>query len=143
MTHESVVYGCIRDQVFTRDAAIVHRRRQANRDVLSSLPSAGEWPLIAREMFALPPVGVIIDGPHTDVIAFGSAYRGIEYEWERWIESFEAVLARMYWVSASVHLETELSGVHSFTWDADGLCHEPGTAPLAVRCEWTRERMAL
>jgi hypothetical protein len=44
----------------------------------------------------------------------------------------------MYWVGAKVHLETELSGVHTFVWETEGAFHEPND-PLMVRCEWERE----
>ena len=54
------------------------------------------------------------------------------------MKKFESLLTQMYWVSAKVHLETELSGMHTFIWEAAGECHEPGDA-LQVRCEWERE----
>lgn len=143
MAQNSVVYGCIRDQVFVRGTEQALQRRQINRDALANLPSVEEWPLLAREMFALPAPGMLLEGPQVDVVAFGGAYRGVEYEWEQWIDRFESLLSQMYWVSATVHLETELSGVHTFTWEANASCHEPNSGPLAMRCEWSRESVAL
>ena len=139
MAQESIVYGCIRDELFVENGEQAERRRAANRAALARLPSVEEWPLLAREMFTTPAGGFMLDGPHTYVVAFGSAYRGVEYEWEQWIERFESLLAQMYWVTATVHLETELSGTHIFTWSAATGQHEPSKGPLAMRCEWTRE----
>ena len=67
------------------------------------------------------------------------SYRAVEYEWEHWIAKFERLLKRMYWVSAVVHLETELAGFHTFLWDSADDYHEPSDEPLRVRCEWSRE----
>ncbi|MDX9873635.1 MAG: hypothetical protein RBS88_01900 [Spongiibacteraceae bacterium] len=139
MGQESVVYGCIKDMVFGGDVEEIRRRREVNRRALLSLPSIEEWPLISREMFALPSEALVVGGLQTDVVAFGGSYRGVEYEWEQWIARFESLLEEMYWVSVTVHLETELSGVHTFTWEADTNYHAPRSGPLSMRCEWTRE----
>ncbi len=139
MTQESVVYGCIKDVVFTHDMEQTRRRRQVNRQVLSSLPSVEDWPLIGREMFVLPSPTLVVDDLHTDVVPFGNSYRGVEYEWQQWLQRFEDLLQNMYWVSATVHLETEFNGTHTFTWHTDSEFHEPNSGPLTMRCEWTRE----
>lgn len=139
MTQESVVYGCIKDVVFTSDMEQTRRRRLANRRVLASLPSIEDWPLLSREMFVLPSETLVVDDLHTDVVPFGNSYKGVEYEWQQWLHRFEDLLQNMYWVSATVHLETEFNGVHTFTWHADQDYHEPNSGPLAMRCEWTHE----
>ncbi len=139
MSQESIVYGCIKDQLFANRPDDAHRRREINRGALSALPSVDEWPLLSREMFALPTPVATLDAVHTDVVPFGSSYVGVEYEWEQWIRSFEQLLQKMYWVSATVHLETEFNGVHTFTWESATGSHEPGGGPLSMRCEWTRE----
>lgn len=139
MAQESIVYGCIRDELYVQDSEQAVRRREINRAALARLPSVEEWPLLAREMFTAPPGSIALEGPQTDVVAFGSAYRGVEYEWEQWIERFEALLAEMYWVTATIHLETELSGTHTFTWSSGAGYHEPSSGPMSMRCEWTRE----
>lgn len=139
MSQESVVYGCIKDVLYDDGGAESGEHRCRNREVVLSLPSIEDWPLISREMFAMPAQGFFLADSHTDVIHFGSAYKGVEYEWQTWISQFEQLLKQMYWVSATVHLETELSGSHTFSWESDDLYHEPSSGELAVRCEWSRE----
>ena len=75
----------------------------------------------------------------TEVLHFGASYKAVEYEWDQWIAQFEQLLSQMYWVSATVHLETELSGTHTFTWEAGGNCHVPGSGEFNVKCEWSHE----
>ena len=96
---------------------IARQRRALNRRVLASLPSAEDWPLISREMFAQPANAIVVDDLHTDVVPFGNSYKGVEHEWQQWLARFESILQKMFWVSATVHLETELNGVH--TLDSD------------------------
>lgn len=142
MSQESVVYGCIKDMLLSDCPGEVQEHRSRNREVLMSLPSVEEWPLISREMFALPTVFLSLDEAQTDVIHFGSSYKSVEYEWQSWIDMFEDMLKQMYWVSATVHLETEFNGVHTFSWEPEESFHEPSSGDLAVRCEWSREASA-
>lgn len=138
MNNESIVYGCIKHLPFgddsQRTASCFHNRR-----AIRALPVADERPFLCQDMFAMPG-GPAADGNYqTQVIHFGVSYRAVEYEWEQWIAQFERLLKRMYWVSAVVHLETELSGFHTFMWDSADDYHEPSDEPLRVRCEWSRE----
>lgn len=104
-----------------------------------SLPPAESWPVLAREMFSPPQQTASDITFHTEVTHFGASYQGIEYEWQLWTRQFEELLKKMYWVSASVHLETEDNGVHSFLWETDGDYHVPGSSAINIRCEWTHE----
>jgi len=133
---ESIVYGCIKDAAYDREE---YEHREVNREALMLLPSANEWPLISREMFAIPRNRTGGGHYQTDVLHFGASYKAIEYEWEQWIAEFEALLRRMYWVSATVHLETELSGTHTFTWNSLTDSHQPGSHNMQVHCEWSQE----
>jgi hypothetical protein len=142
MSQESVVYGCIKDVTFTADMEETRHRRHINRRVLAALPSIEDWPLLSREMFVLPSETLIVDDLHTDVVPFGNSYKGVEYEWEQWLQRFEDLLKNMYWVSATVHLETEFNGVHTFTWHSESESHEPNSGDLSMRCEWMRESMS-
>lgn len=134
---ESIVYGCIKDSA---DFVLDDERRQVNRRAMLTLPSADDWPFLSQEMFAIPRMESVAEHSYqTEVMHFGASYRGVEYEWEQWLKTFESLLSNMYWVSATVHLETELSGVHTFTWDSNGIEHKPGSGEINIRCEWSRE----
>lgn len=135
MQEESVVYGCIKDAVYEQDVAA---RVQVNRSALETLPAAEDWPLLCREMFATTRHATDID-LHTEVVHFGASYNGIEYEWQLWLEQFEGLLQKMYWVSVSVQLETEMSGTHSFTWYTTDEFHQPGSSDIQLRCEWLHD----
>lgn len=143
MDQESVVYGCIKDTLYTVSGDDLQRHRENNRRVMMSLPGADEWPLLSRDMFSLPSDFIALDQTATDVMHFGNAYRAVEYEWEKWLHTFENILRRMYWVSATVHLETEFNGRHTFSWESEEGFHEPGSNLLSMRCEWTRDAMTL
>ncbi|AQZ36262.1 hypothetical protein BHQ29_16165 [Pseudomonas sp. LPH1] len=113
-------------------------RRETNHGVLAELPAGELWPFLGREMFSfcdLPGAGLY----QTQVIHFGASYGAVEYEWNLWIEAFEALLKRLYWASAVVHLETELNGMHTFRWESDSGFHSPQEGGLRVRCAWERE----
>ena len=136
MDQESIVYGCIKDAAYTHDE---YQHRDINRQALLALPPATEWPLISREMFSIPKLKPGAGYYQTDVLHFGASYKAIEYEWEQWIVEFEALLRNMYWVSATVHLETELSGTHTFTWNSLTDSHQPGSQDIQIHCEWSQE----
>ncbi|MBU2985557.1 hypothetical protein KO528_09360 [Saccharophagus degradans] len=136
MDQESIVYGCIKDVTSLYSEA---ERRHANRKALLMLPTSDEWPYLSQEMFSIPQLEPGPDNYQTEVVHFGASYKAIEYEWKNWVEKFELLLSNMYWVSAVVHLETELSGVHTFTWLCEDDCHIPGMDASKIHCEWSRE----
>jgi len=139
MDQESIVYGCIQDTLYSSSGEDAQVHRDTNRNVLMSLPSIEDWPLLSREMFSMPVPCTDLFQMQTDVMHFGSSYKAVEHEWDQWIARFEEMLKGMYWVSATVHLETELNGRHTFTWEAEDSYHEPNNEALSVRCEWSRE----
>ncbi|ACE84628.1 hypothetical protein [Cellvibrio japonicus] len=136
MDQESIVYGCIKD---TASTLAISEHIRANREAMLSLPHADEWPFISQEMFAIPQLDSPNSNYQTEVMHFGASYKAVEYEWDQWIAQFEALLSKMYWVSATVHLETELSGTHTFTWETKSSYHRPGSGDMRVRCEWSHE----
>ncbi|MFA7554363.1 MAG: hypothetical protein WCY88_08945 [Spongiibacteraceae bacterium] len=142
MIQESVVYGCIKDLLLSDNTQEAQQHRLNNQKVMMSLPSIEDWPLLSREMFSMPVQVVSGDDAHTDVMHFGTSYKGVEHEWEMWIQKFESMLKSMYWVSATVHLETEYNGRHTFTWEPESSFHEPNEDKLSVRCEWSRESVS-
>ncbi|MES2818036.1 MAG: hypothetical protein V4812_03520 [Pseudomonadota bacterium] len=137
MESESIVYGCIRDWPSDNpDERRLHRA--SNMQVLQSLPSGEDWPFLGRQMFSC--CAAAGEGLYqTQVIHFGASYRAVEYEWRLWIEAFEALLKRLYWAGAVVHLETELTGIHTFRWESEQGFHSPQEEGLRVRCAWERE----
>lgn len=138
MDQESIVYGVIKD-VPSSDQSFLIRSRLTNADAIMELPDDGEFPYLSSYMFSLPPTDPTLGTYHTQVIHFAASYKAIEYEWELWMEKFEHLLRQMVWVSATVHLETELSGKHVFSWEANGSYHDPGNSNFTVNCEWEHE----
>lgn len=137
MESESIVYGCIRDWP-SADPEQCLRRRASNRKALRALPHSEAWPFIGREMFSY--CNEAEQGLYqTQVIHFGASYRAVEYEWTLWVQHFEALLKQLYWSSAVVHLETELSGAHTFRWETETGSHSPQQSDLRLRCAWERE----
>lgn len=136
MDQESIVYGCIKDVALYHEQA---ERRRVNREAMLALPDAEGGYFLTRSMFAVPPLDASVSSYQTDVMHFGASYRAVEYEWDEWIRSFEELLRKMYWVSATVHLETELNGVHTFSWTSLSDSHVPGAAGIQLQCEWSRE----
>ena len=136
MDQESIVYGCIKDDLLSTDSG----RRKTNRDAMLALPESDQWNFITRNMFSVPNFD-LIKGYQTEIMHFGASYRAVEYEWEGWIKEFEHLLSKMYWMSAVVHLETELSGAHTFYWEARDSYHAPGSKDMNVRCEWQQDHL--
>lgn len=141
MQEESVVYGCIKDTVYSDESGQFHLHRTTNQQVMQQLPSIEDWPLLSREMFSMPELAADLEGSNTNVVHFGTSYKAVEHEWEQWIGKFEAMLKQMYWVSATVHLDTELNGRHTFIWESEDEYHLPNSDDLSVRCEWSRESL--
>ncbi len=141
MDQESIVYGCIKDLPMAPELDL-RKRRMVNRTRLLELPRSfdEDSPFLCADMFSLPGVDLFTGSYHTQVIHFGASYRAVEYEWELWMQKFENLLRKMYWVSATVHLETELSGKHTFLWEAPANgCHTPDSGNMRMKCEWERE----
>ncbi|MBU2707080.1 hypothetical protein KCM76_13880 [Zooshikella marina] len=137
MDRESIVYGCIKDLPSGSENEIL-KRRYHNLRVINSLPKHDEWPFLSRDLFAVSGVEPSYGTYLTQVIHFGASYRDVEGDWGQWLQKFEAVLKKMYWVAATVHLETELTGFHTFSWFTNNSCHLPDEE-LQARCEWQHE----
>lgn len=137
MDRESIVYGCIKDLPFGNETEVL-KRRYHNLRTIHSLPGGDEWPFLSPDFFSVsggqPEQGTYI----TQIIHFGASYCAVECNWELWIKKFEAILKQMYWNSATVHLETELAGTHTFSWHAEKSYHSPDEDLLA-RCEWQHD----
>lgn len=141
MDQESIVYGIIKDVAMSPETD-AQKRRMVNSSSLLDLPQTFDAlsPFLCGDMFTLPGMDIFSGTYHTQVIHFAASYRAVEYEWEVWMQKFEELLGQMYWVSATVHLETELSGKHTFHWEPTGRgCHVPNSGDIRVKCEWERE----
>lgn len=122
MGHISIIYGNIIGPSWkTTDH---HKLQRLNKTVIENLLVTDEgFPWLTQHMFLAP-------DPDKDpmyreqVIVFGASYKSVEYEWEQWLDKFEAILRQLYWSSATVQLETELVGNHTYQWLAD--INQPG-----------------
>jgi len=137
MDQETIVYGIIKD-VVSNDTGFQVRSRLVNCDALLELNEIDTFPYLTSSMFSIPEEDLEHGTYQTQVVHFAASYQAVEYHWEQWMAKFEALLKRMYWVSATVHLETELSGKHTFLWESPGAYHSPSDE-LTVRCEWEQE----
>ena len=110
MGHVSTVYGNI--MAVPKSAQL----QRINKSVIELLPvNDTGWPWLERGMFLVP------DPDHSNmyrqqVIVFGASYKEVEYKWEEWLEKFESILRQLYWLTVTVHLETELVGSYTYEW---------------------------
>jgi hypothetical protein len=150
---ESIVYGRIKSasllslndikkQIYNNKKAIL---LLSDTDCLLSEVSAADsvvseqYQLLTQDMFSFSRVQMNGDHACVNIIHFAMSYNGIEYEWSEWMNRFENLLRSMYWESVVVHLETELSGLHTFKWESVNASHIPGKDDFNVRCEWDHE----
>lgn len=138
MDQETLVYGVIR-AVSSADRFQSLHYRQTNRNAVLALGQEDDFPYLTADMFRLPGIHEEQGTYLTPVIQFAGSYRAVEYEWERWLAKFERLLLGMYWRSATVYLETELSGKHVFSWESQADFHAPGSKDMRIQCEWEHE----
>jgi hypothetical protein len=137
MDQETIVYGIIKD-VASTDHRFQVKSRLINCDALLELNEEDTFPYLTSSMFSIPEEDLEHGTYQTQVIHFAASYQAVEYHWEQWMTKFETLLKKMYWVSATVHLETELSGKHTFFWESPSAYHSPSDE-LSVSCEWEQE----
>jgi hypothetical protein len=138
MSDESTVYGYIKSNSVDDDRQS-YLRHSVNRQAVRNLPSMDCCSLLTQECFSSPTVHNYDEQISSTIIHFGKIYRGVEYEWSVWISEFEKLLQKMYWHNVVVHLETEVSGVHTFSWESGDEVHSPNDSSLNIRCEWQHE----
>jgi hypothetical protein len=137
MDQETIVYGIVKD-VVSNDSQFQLRSRLINCAALLELNDLDTFPYLTSSMFSITEDELEQGTYQTQVIHFAASYQALEYHWAQWLEKFEALLKSMYWVAATVHLETELSGKHTFYWESASAFHAP-SEDLSVRCEWEQD----
>jgi hypothetical protein len=137
--HEVIVFGSI-------EGADPERLRALNAAALAELPAEDERPWLVRGMFALP-----AGWPHgtyrAQVIHFGASFKDEPPDracWDAWVGKFEALLRRLHWWSATLHLVTEFEPERVFRWlpTAAAVDRMVGDPPQPVR-EWRQSVVAL
>lgn len=117
MGHITIVYGKIVGATWKTDD--YHKLQRLNKRIIASLPSSDNtFPWITQNMFLVP------DPDNSQmyreqVIVFGASYKSLEYEWEEWLDKFENILKQLFWTSATIHLDSELVGKHTYEWTID------------------------
>lgn len=133
---ETIVYGYIR-AIAEGPSELDRQRRHANLCALAALPAADSGELVHSGMFG-DQCGA--DVAAVQVIHFAQCRAGLEYQWDSWIEQFEALLRRLCWSRVTVQLETAALGTHTFHWVASvgGYC--PGRTAFddGVQRLWQR-----
>ncbi len=138
--NETTIYGFIRDDVMLSPNQDTQDRLRTNRRVLLELPEFSACTLLYRDMFAIPNSSINAGGYYSAMVHFGAPYEGVEYEWDLWLEAFEDMLLKMFWVSAVVHLETPFAGTHTHIWESNEQFHIPGSGEFEMHCEWTKDK---
>ena len=116
MAQQSIIYGYIQGAEWM--SSDIHRLHRLNREIIAGLPEKDAFPPLTRQMFAAPSEG---NDPASrgQIIHFGASIYEVELEWRKWLEKFEALLRKLYWFNAVVHLRTEMIGDHEYDWTVD------------------------
>ena len=138
MYTNSVAYGFIQDSPDAIAPLGEAERYRHNRLHLLELPSFSRELLIYREMFNVLPQAAE-QQPGVSFIHFGVGSEGLEYEWNQWLFEFESLLRNLIWTKATVHLESDMRGVHVIQWDCQDNVHLPGESFSEARCSWSRD----
>lgn len=109
------MYGCIRTPW-----GLCHKSlRRHNVRVLRHLPREDAWPPLIGSMFGITGPSVREGAYDHDLIHYGVTLKGMdERDAIAWIAKFEALLRRLYWFEAVMHINW-IFGDRSFCWTAD------------------------
>jgi hypothetical protein len=123
MGHQAIIYGRIQgDRESSRPKS--PSLHEHNAIVLRSLPDRDDdWPFLTRHMFA------VAEHPYdqglykSQVIHFGASFKDEpekDRHWDLWLSKFEGlVLKKLSWISATVHVETELRPARVYVYRVD------------------------
>lgn len=119
MAHHSIVHGRIKGPTWqTKD---YYRLHGFNEKSLKELPELDlDYPWINQSMFNIPnEQGVFRD----QVITFGASYKNLEYDWHLWLEKFEDILRKFYWINVSIYVKFEIMGFYEYHWSLSNVEH--------------------
>ncbi len=142
MGEEVIIYGRIDGAPWRTNDDDYRRLQNKNAVVFYQLPLTDDWPWLVRGMFSLPapwPQGTF----RRQVMHFGGSFKDDAFDadvWDRWLAKFEAVLGRLYWTSAVVHVEVDAGPPRTWRWVPSGVALDRmmrSNDPPPVR-EWTR-----
>jgi hypothetical protein len=134
VSEEATVYGCIMGM--HGSTANWYGLYPLNRAVIEGLPEGDDYPPLTRSLFTVPmdygkPGGGFY---RRQIIHFGASFNHLSDFWHIWLTKFEALLRRLYWVEAHLHLDIELYGQHAYAWRA--LSTPFFLDPPALTTEW-------
>lgn len=136
MSEQTVLYGCIHGAFGTRSN--FNSIYQLNYQAVQLLPNQDEWPPLVQSMFSVPTSYVETGFYRIQPIHFGASFNHFSDDWPIWLEKFENLLTKMYWLKVNLHLEVELVGKFHYRWkikieQIDRLHQDP---PLPIS-DWT------
>jgi hypothetical protein len=139
MSQESIVYGCILG--IHGGVEDWYDFYPLNQAAIDALPREDDYPPLTRDLFTVPmnytQHGVAFY--RRQVIHFGASFSNFSENWHEWLPKFEALLPRLYWDEARLHLEIELYGEYEYRWRAAWPTEDPSWrhSPRTPTTEWT------
>ena len=140
MGHEAIIYGAIVGSRY-KTGSEFRLLQDRNTAVIKELPADNDWPWVDKDVFALP--GAYPTGAYrSQIIHVGLSIKEDppESTWfDVWLLKFEAVLKKLYWDSARLHIESDFYPRREILWvptsSAVETMFEPPHLPIS---EWTR-----
>lgn len=129
-----MIYGaidlCRRNSQTTTDPYL-----SAACEKIAKLPACredDEWPFLNQEHFSIG-AGYY----KTGVLTFGGTLKQVEYDWDHWLEKFEAFLDGLCWQDCYLHLRTEISGSFDYQYKSELVYDgEPGRGIWVPPTNW-------
>jgi hypothetical protein len=119
MGEVTVLHGCIYGAQGS-SAGTAHWTGLFRRNLaaIAELPLPGEGLPLTASMFTVP-----MDwGSRTfwrhQPIHFAGSFNNVDFDgdWPEWVDRFEALLRRMFWLKAHLHVDSELLGERHYVW---------------------------
>ncbi|MCU0706267.1 MAG: hypothetical protein MUF18_20075 [Fimbriiglobus sp.] len=108
MGSDAIIYGMIQGCGVGSRLGDRKRFYRHNRSVLADLPTTDAYPPLVRDMFAVTFGPMLTWKVHA--IHFGWATKNFAEDWPEWEAKFHALLRRLVWFSATVHVDCEYDG---------------------------------